>query len=160
MFTVTYEHALGLLIAVLTAFSLRLAYKIYKDISERHKSNKKFKERKKAVEEMKANGEFHKWMDLPLGHKVIKVCEKTGYVPELDGFIDMFLIEAHKQSMQVEKEYEEYKTKRLEEIATEYKIPVDKMEDLKDAIFGIKKEFTIKRMDDFLKELKVKSEEV
>jgi hypothetical protein len=160
MFTVTYEHILGFLIVVVSFLAGRLAYKIYKDISFKLKNNKKFKEKKKAIDEMKANGDFHKWMDLSVGTKIIRVCEKTGYAPEIDGFIDMFLINIQKEKNKMEEEYQEFKTQRTLELAEEYGLTVDKMEELQDKVFSIKKDFTVGRMDKFLAELRAKSEEI
>jgi len=120
------------------------------------KNNKMVNSKMKQVEEMKANGEFHEWINMTIGLKNVHVCKKTGFCPSMNGFVPMDQVKLHLMKLEEEKEYEVFKGEKLKIIANKYNIK--DIDNLYDEIFSIKKDFCISKMDKFIKEIKERKE--
>lgn len=119
-----------------------LLYKLVATTLEYNKIRNIAKNKMKEVEEMKARGEHHKWMDMNVNGKVTHVCEKTGYAPELEGFVPMQYVVAEKEGARIREEYEKFRSQRLLEIANKYGVSVSDIEIMSDEIKNIDMEFT------------------
>lgn len=155
--------SLGMMIVLLIAWweaskfvfkRLKSDFARIKDVRAREKA---FRKKQKEVEEMKARGDMHEWISMPIsgvGEEVM-VCRKTGYVPSKEGFLPIEIIQHYEKSQAVEKkikeEYDEFKSERVSGISERYEIPMEKMEDLMDEIYSIRKDFHVQKMEEELK---------
>ena len=117
---------------------------------------KMFKELKAKKDKLLANGETHKWVEVtaPDNKSKIIVCEKTGWVPSKNGFLPLASVEALKSADKMEKDYSDFKEKRMKEIAESNGLSVDQLESIYTDVVSIKKDFTLNNINNFLSELK------
>lgn len=147
-------------IAILIAFMAGLATQFvskqivfwFRYIKWNIKNNKEFNKKKKEVEDMKANGDMHEWINLPTmqGNKL--VCKKTGWCPELEGFIPMHFIQRHLMNVEIQKQteekYEKFKESKIKEVSDQYNLDESLIHGIMDKAFEIKKEFHTKLIEE------------
>lgn len=163
MITVSYEQ---LMIGIGVILFLYLAYDraasivgFFKKMKEQQKMHKKYEEKLDEVLKMKEKGEHHEWIDMMITHPVegrvnTHVCKKTGYAPQLESFVSLESVKRVIKSREEEEEFQKYKEKKLEEYSSQYGI-----EDAKtvyEKMITIKKDFHVKKMENFQKEMKEK----
>lgn len=117
---------------------------------------KMFKELKARKEKLLADGETHQWVEVttPDNKSKIIVCEKTGWVPSKNGFLPLASVEALKSADKMEKDYSDFKEKRMKEIAENNGLSRDQLESICTDVVSIKKDFTLNNINNFLTELK------
>lgn len=140
-FTVTSNQIMyvGMIvgIVILSLIILKITLPIMKTMLLVRENNKKYKEKMKKVEQMKANGEFHQWMKMKLRDKTLYVCEKTGYCPEMDGFMSQLYISKYKQA----KKFDEYKERKYNELCDKYNLNSEQLKTLINELSDIPKEY-------------------
>lgn len=163
MITVSYEQ---LMIGIGIILFLYLAYDraksivgFFKKIKEQRKMNKKYEEKINEVLKMKEKGEHHEWVDMMVTHPVegrvnTHVCKKTGYAPQIESFVKLENVKRIIKSRKEKEEFEKYKEKKLEEYSSQYEIK--DIKDVYEKMIAIKKDFHVKKMEDFQKEIKEK----
>jgi len=124
-----------------------------RDIKLTKDNNKEFKSRMKTVEKMKAAGDFHKWINIPIGMKEVMVCSNTGYCPAENSFISLSYVKKYEAAQKREEEYIEFKKERMAQLSDKYGISLEETERLVEQVFEIKKDFTIKKLADLQDEL-------
>jgi hypothetical protein len=149
-----------LVLAVVGGYYLTLkamvAVDIYKSVAQK---NKKFRELESKRKKMLEEGEMHQWVELPdTDGNLIQVCEKTGWCPSKKGFLPRAAIDALKSVKDTEKEYTDYRELKMKQIAESNGMDVEKLESVYAEILSIKKDFYVKRMDDFLKAVGAKND--
>ena len=60
-----------------------------KDFNRIRKMNSKFKELMRKKEEMEENGDYHEWVSINIGDRIIMVCKKTGWIPSNRTFLSL-----------------------------------------------------------------------
>lgn len=153
MFTITAQHILGFFLVFFSILSLLQFRKVIKQVKEIMKHKKLIKEKQASVEKMKADGEFHDWINIPTPAGEIHVCRKTGYCPKVNGFFPLEAIKQYEKQKQDEIDYKEYRDKKVEELAIEQGLTVEEMEVLVKSIFNMKKTYYIEKMEQSLKEM-------
>lgn len=163
MFTVTYEqliYGVGIvLLGYLIYDRILTIVKVVKRILKDREANNKYFENLKKVEKMKSKGEHHEWVDMGINHPTMgfvntHVCKKTGYAPAIESFISMEYIERILNAKKDEEEFQEYKEEKLKEYALKYGI--DEVQEVYEKMITIKKDYKIKKMENFKKEIKEK----
>lgn len=123
-------------------------------------NNKAFKAKEDEVANMRANGDFHEWVDVMTPQGKIMLCRKTGWAPSLKGFVPMTLVNAYFENLKAQEEYKEFRDARVQLLAHELKMTVPQMERVVENVFSIKKDFQLQRLDKLSKELKGKAANV
>lgn len=163
MFTITAEHAIygvGIILLAYLAYGRMVEIKrLIGHIKKTRKMNKVYEDRMKAVEEMKAKGEHHEWIQMAISHPTegpinTHVCKKTGYAPHIESFISMDHVKRVVQARKDEEEFQAFKEKKLEEYALKYGI--GEVEEVYEKMITIKRDFKLKKMEDFKNEIKEK----
>lgn len=155
-FQLFYYLAIGAALLMISPLVAKLAVTIYRSIS----AHFIYKEKIKEVEKMKAGGDYHDWVSIAVSPtKQANVCKKTGYCPTLEGFIDLKSLELILKMREQEKEYQEYRKKRITDIGNEIGLGYEAMSEYADKIIGIKTQYTIEKLSQLQKELISKSAE-
>jgi len=154
-----YQLLLAFLILVFLYFSYRQIKHIMLFFKIRNFTKKILKEKEDSVAKMKEEGRMHKWVTLPVripGKGVVEtqVCEETGYCPSIDGFVDKLQLLQMTSQKRIDEEFKAFKKQRIKDISWEYGIKEDIFEDLVTAIYSIKKDFHVKKMEESIKEMK------
>lgn len=153
---------LGAFLGVFTLLALSVLKTISKQLKSRYDNNKMFKEEHKKVENFKKNGGLHKWIKIPVmdphSGKIAEmhVCELTGYCPTIEGFIPLSEIKRVQTARKNEEEYQTFKKQETEAIRQYYGIEKEDIEGLVERVLSLKKNFSIKKMNEFREELKAK----
>jgi len=126
------------------------------DIRKKQKNNEIYKEKMKEVDDMKARGDHHEWIEIPIDYKNTLVCKKTGYCPHNNGFLPKGYIDNHLEKLKLEKEFNVYKDVKLKELAKEYSLSIEDIEELSTKVYSIKKEFSLSKMNHLIDELRSK----
>ena len=158
-FTISYGFIYSALILIASVLSMILIYKTSIGIRKHLLIKKAFMDKKQSVKDMKERGDFHKWIDLPVGTKTYKVCETTGYMPEKDGFLPLSMVKMHKERLELEKKYEVFKEERIKDMAKTYNVEKKSILNMIDEVHNIKKDFSVMLMSDLIKDLKLKEED-
>ena len=131
-------------------------------IKVRRDYNKAFDDEDKKLKKFKENGGIHKWVNnvavyTPDGKLTnTHVCEITGYCPAIDGFVPVERIQQIVKARKAEKEYEEWKEKRIKELTVKFKIEDKQMDLLVKNIISFKQDYHVQKMNEFQQELKDK----
>lgn len=151
---------LGLLLGLFGLAVLKNLKKTWAEVQAIRENNKKFRAKQEEVKKMKEKGDLHEWITVPSINGEIMVCKKTGWSPTLNGFIPMDLLNDHLFKIQIEKEYKEYRNKRVSKLAAELGFTETKMEDVVEKIFSMKKDFHVERMARLAEEFAKRAENV
>lgn len=84
--------AIGVGIGLVTKFLLGNIAFYWNKIKKNIDSNKAFAKKQAEVKKMKEDGDFHEWISIPTTTTPMLVCKKTGYCPELGGFVSMDIV--------------------------------------------------------------------
>lgn len=150
----------GLLVGIGATFLLNNLSKYYKIAKEVVDNNRQFARKQAAVDEMKSRGEMHEWATVATPNGDIMVCKKTGWSPDLKGFVPVEAVTSYLNKIKVEEEYKEYRNKRVEELAKEIGLSLDKTEEIVEKVFSIKKDFHVDRISKLSNELGKRAEDV
>jgi hypothetical protein len=133
--------------------------KAISDIKAVNAQNREFKARMAEMDKMKTNGDFHEWIYLPSTAGEIMVCKKTGWCPSVKGFFSTKLINQHLADKQAEEDYKVFRNKRVLQLATDIGKNFSETEKIVEAVFSIKKDFTLLRLTKLQEDLKGKTNE-
>lgn len=158
LFTVVLLIGLGL--GMIIKYLLKNISIQWKKIQIILENNKDFAKKQAAVDEMKANGEFHEWITVPTLSGEMLVCKKTGWCPNVKGFVALELINSYLEKVKMEQEYKEYRNARVEKLAKELDFDMEKMETIVESIFSIKKDFHVDRIARLADEFTKRAEDV
>lgn len=144
---------LGVATLIVLYFTLVVIAVIVKNLKSKSALKKVIKKETDRLAKFKKDGKIHKWVRLPVYSIEAKgaintlVCEHTGYCPELDDIIPIENVKSVMIDIQVEKEFEEYKNKKVEDLRKIYGLSEQRMQELIYEIFSIKKNFHINKME-------------
>ena len=150
MENVNYLSILGLI--ALNVFLFRMLRNVYRTVKFTINTDKQVKAKMKAKEDMLERGEKHDWIKIPLGTKEYLFCRKTGWSPDLNGFLDMNFIKKHDRKIKEEEGYQAFRNERVKRMAEERGVSLDDMEEIVEQVFSIKKDFAILRIEKKQKE--------
>jgi len=108
------------------------------------------KQNEDRIKKFKEDGGIHSWVNiavrLPNGKiQETHVCQHTGYCPVIDGFVDIADVKNIVRERKIAQEFEEFKSKRLEDLADEY--CVHDINGLYKKMIGIKKDFHLQKIE-------------
>ncbi len=163
MLTVTMEDmylAAGIG-AVFVIFKICWGY--YKQAITAAEAQNNYKNKAKAVEEMKSRGEHHEWLFIPQKDGTsVHVCRKTGFVPSIDGFVPLDILEKSiklfEQQKDVQKRCDEFLENRKKELRERFGISVNNFNLLFEDILKIEHDFTALETERLQNEIKNKVE--
>lgn len=122
---------------------------------------KAFRKKDNEMKAMRERGEFNEWRDLPDGAGgTLTVCIKTGWCPSLKGFIPMERIKKTLDDLKLADEYKLFRNDRLIGIAQQFDLDFNKMEEITESIFSMKKDFYLMKVAQLQSELKQKADDV
>jgi len=116
-----------------------------------------YNELNKKRDEMIKNGDLHEWIDLPIAGKMVKVCKKTGWVPEWKDYIVPHVLRQMLSDLDRDKRYKTYRNEKVADLAKAHDMTNEAMEELVEKIFDIKKQFHLREVDVVVKEMKEKA---
>jgi len=123
------------------------------------KNNKSYNEKVKKVEEMKASGEVHDWIEMPISPvEKAHVCRKTGWCPRLDGFVVLRDVKYFEEAEKTKKEFEEFEKEEFNKLAEYYSIGLHDIYEIRDKVYTVKQNFYVKKMEKSIAELVSKKE--
>lgn len=152
-FTITTLHITIFIISVIFSLITPNIIKFIKNAIAVNQNNRIFKEKQQQVIDMKDRGELHEWIKMPIGMHEYHVCKKTGYCAEINGFINMIKVKEFEAMLKIEEEYSKFREDRLKELSVTYNIKVDKIYQLNEDIFAIKRDFHVKKLGNLQKKL-------
>lgn len=106
------------------------------------------------IKKFKEEGGIHSWVNMtvrmPNGKiEETHVCKHTGYVPAIEGFVELEQVRDVIRQRKVAKEFDEYKREKLLDWGEEYL--VDDMKGLYAKIIGLKQAFHVEKIEKELK---------
>lgn len=140
----TVEQMYFLLFGLFSGLSLFFASRsffIIKGYIQLFKMNKMFKQKQKEREAMLDKGEVHEWVNIPYGFKEVRVCKKTGWCPELNGYLPTNIVKSQLKLQDIKKGFDQHKKKQIQKWAKEFNVSVEKMEELVENVYGLKKTY-------------------
>ena len=152
--------AIGLAIGVAVPILIRSIQHNLVKIKAILDNNKLFAKKTAEMEEMKVRGELHEWVKVQTAGGQMLVCKKTGWCPDLQGFVSLELVEEYFTKIKAQEEYKEYRDLRVAELAKELDFDIQKMEDVVERIFSIKKDFHLNKAIKLTNELTQRAEDV
>ena len=147
----------GLLIGMFMNFLIQNIITQVQHLKAIFENNREFKAKEAAVAKMKAGGDMHEWISVPLNGAMTHVCKKTGYVPSINGFLPMQYINQYLENLKAEEEYKVFRADRIYKIAQKYDLDVPKTEEIVEKIFSMKKDFALMRIERLQKEMQDRS---
>lgn len=118
------------------------AKSIFKNVMKVMSHNKKYKIMMKEVEDMKARGEFHDWVNIPITEtENAYVCRKTGYCPSMGGFFDLKYIEKFIKLKEEKDEYDYFKSEEMAKIAMSFGLSLEEVYSITDEINDIPNQY-------------------
>lgn len=154
MFTVTHEQIIILCLAFLGGFTIKILVNIFKMSKKVKENNQVVKEGKEKFQAIKDRGDFPEWIKMNVNSKIVRVCRESGYCPELECVIPQEYVNRHFENIKMEEEFNEFKNSRFAEIADVYGIDESIVADIYEESMKIKKDFSLKKMDKLIAELK------
>ena len=158
-FTLTLLHVGIFFGTLLVVFLVPTAIRIVKEYRRIAENNKEFLKRQKIVDDMKENGEFHDWVKMPVQGQFCHVCRNTGYCSELSGFVDVKAVKEYEKLAKTEQELKDFTQNQLKKIALAYSLDFDKLCQLREDMFEIKKTFYINKLEQLQNKLKKNTED-
>jgi hypothetical protein len=147
-----------ILLGIAFMFIIRAIVSSYRIFTGRRKIRQELRETLKKLKENKCKGP-HNWVNAPVQSGETHVCKDCYYTPKYDSFVDKTMFETEMKMRKMDEELKVFKEQRLEEIAEKFGIPEPAiMTEMAEEIIGIKKEFTLKQMDELIAELLKKDE--
>jgi hypothetical protein len=131
-----------------------------KHIKDLMDNNKEFAKKQAMVAKMKADGDFHEWITIPTPGGSMLVCKKTGFCPELNGFVAIEMINSYLNRVKQEEEYKVFRDARVLVLAKELGLDVPRMEEIVEKVFSMKKDFTIHKLAQLQQDLTKRAEDV
>lgn len=137
-------------------FALVMFIHSVKTIIRISKNSKQIKQeidrKQKMIDEMKINKELHEWMtvqQVSVNGEIsnYNVCKKTGWCPQLNMFFTDAYVRNEILNQKYQKQYSEYKTKIIREMANDHGKTIEQMEQIVEAVFDIKKQFALNWID-------------
>jgi len=127
----------------------------FKRLLEQLQNSKEYNKKMKEVDEMKANGDLHEWISLPvrLNGQEAYVCRKTGFCPTIEGFVPMSYIQLWESRQKQLEEWEIFRQRKMEDLVQKHNLPIQKLEELSDDIYAIKRDFKVSEMERGIKEI-------
>ena len=126
-----------LFLMVLSFLSIRFLMKNYKNY-------KKAVHRMKELKDQKCKGP-HDWLWMEMAGENINVCKDCCWSPTHEGYVMRQSVDAHIAQQKFQKELDEFTIKKLKEL--------DVSEELYDKLINIKKDFTIKHLEQVMKDM-------
>ena len=121
---------------------------------------KRVRENAKRLEAQKCKGP-HSWIKMPILGQEIHVCKDCCFSADVDTYIKREFVEGYIKELEFRESLDEFANKRKTEIAEEYNMSKDELEELIFKIICIEKDFTLQWLEKSLKEMREeKSEEV
>lgn len=115
-------------------------------------SVKKIKKEMKELEKNKCKG-AHNWFDMDvMGSKTV-VCRDCYWSPKHEGFVKKIFVDAELKRIEFEKKLKAYEEKTLQSICQEYNIDENDMNKIYEKLLNIRKDFTIKQLEESLKDI-------
>lgn len=115
-------------------------------------SVKKIKKEIKELEKNKCKG-THNWFDMDvMGNKTV-VCRDCYWSPKHEGYVKKVFVDAELKRIEFEEKLEKYQEEVLQSVCEEYKIEKDDMDRIYKKIISIRKDFTIKHLEESLKDI-------
>lgn len=146
VFSILIAFAIGFLSMPIVQSLIRLI----KDLKKSHINNKLFHQKKQEVQNMKDKGEVHEWINLPTIRGQKLVCKKTGWCPELEGFISKTAIDRHltntKRQEETEKEYQIFRDNRVTELSIYYNLDEETVSGIMSEAFKARQEFFVDKI--------------
>ena len=131
----------GVIMVFLVYFTIKQGTKIIKMTNALRKNKKKYLEGMAKVKEMKANGDFHEWVDIPILGEIRHVCKKTLYCPVLEGFITKEYFDGVMAVKADQERFSEFKCSRLDEICEKFNISFERLRVMMEEISTIPVEY-------------------
>lgn len=148
------ENLNWLLIALCSLFLIR----VFKILRKALKDSKKIKKQIEELEKNKCKGP-HKWININVENKNTHVCRECYWCPSYESYIKKVFVDAEIKKEKFEEDMESYKKQKLLEIQEKYGLKEEDVKDIYNKIINIKKDFTLKEMENFLKEIENKNTE-
>lgn len=106
---------------------------------------------KKMKEDMGKNGDMHEWINMTKYYKGevhdLLVCKKTGWCPKLNGFISLEQVKKELDKIELEQQYQVFRNLNYKQLAEKYNLPIDKLEEISEDIYNVKKQFYLNKID-------------
>jgi phage FluMu protein gp41 len=151
---------IGIVLGLVIRFLLGNISYHWAQIKEIMKNNKEFAKKKAEVAKMKANGDFHEWVSIPSTGGTMLVCKKTGYVPSLNGFVPVEMVKSYLNKVKREEEYKAFRDSRVKALADQYRMSLETAEKIVEAIFSIKKDFSVLQLTKLSEDLTQRAQDV
>jgi hypothetical protein len=131
---------------------------VLEEVKKGMADNRLFKAKRKIVDEMRANGDFHEWVTIQSTQGELMVCKKTGWCPSLKGFVDTNRIESYLYNLKYEADYKVFRAERVGILAKRLSLTDEEVEKVVEEVFSIKKDFALIRLEDLKNELKQRAQ--
>jgi hypothetical protein len=118
------------------------------------------KEMTKGVEDMKKNGGFHEWIQMPISAtEKAYVCKKTGFCPTHDAFVSPENVKNFLREQANTERYDKFKSQKLTIIAAAFGLKLDEIDTITKEIIAIPQQYTVGRLQELEDELKATGKE-
>jgi hypothetical protein len=115
-------------------------------------SVKKIKKQMQELEENKCKG-THNWFDMDVMGSKTHICRDCYWSPKHEGFVKKIFVDAELKRIEFEEKLKKYQEEVLQSVCEEYKIDKDDMNKIYEKLINIKKDFTIKQLEESLKDI-------
>lgn len=152
--------ASGFILGIVSIFAYFNAKVLFRNIKSTLLYRKAFKDEKQRLKGFKDSGGMHKWINdvavrMPDGKLInTHACEHTGYCPAIDGFVPVQRIKQIILDRKLEEEYQAFKKEEKLKIQEYFSIADSDIDELVERILSLKKNFSLKKMNDFREEIK------
>lgn len=115
-------------------------------------SFKRIKKEIKELEENKCKG-AHNWIEMNILGNKTHVCRDCYWSSKHEGFVKKVFVDAELKHMEFEEKLKKYQEEVLQSVCEEYEIEKDDMDKIYKKIISIRKDFTIKHLEESLKDI-------
>ena len=121
------------------------------------KNNKLFRSKEEARQKMLEKGDLHDWKQYDYfgnGKMMLRICRKTGWCPETKSYFDLNVLAALDRTEKQKEEQKKFRDSRMQQLSEKYNVTLEKMEEIAEDVFKIKKDWHIQLMNKTMDELK------
>lgn len=96
----------------------------------------------------------HKWFEMTVSGEKVHVCKECCWCPSRELFVKPHFVRAELKALIFEEKLNQFTKKRMIEISEKYGVSIEKATEIGEEVIGIKKDFTLKYLDEKLAEMK------
>lgn len=132
--------------APLIYHTYKITAKMFKAIAFVRQNNKKYRANMVKVEEMKAGGDNHEWISIPVMGQLRHVCKKTLYCPTINGFVSQEYLDKYIKAKEDGEKRKEFMEERIREICEKYGISYDILQQISEEVNTLPVEYAVQKV--------------